>query len=122
MDKDFHSTSTDEEQDTKPTFNSSDVKEELQNQEFTTMEYKIESSELELDEAEGSIKDPNELTHVFVCPVCQKKFGSLNDTKQHLLKVSIDIQLGLTHNKPLVNKPYANRIILWEQNLSQEFC
>ena len=34
--------------------------------------------------------DPHEITHVFVCPMCQKKFVSLCDTRQHLSKVTRD--------------------------------
>ena len=34
--------------------------------------------------------DPHEITHVFVCPMCQKKFVSQCDTREHLSKVTRD--------------------------------
>ena len=34
--------------------------------------------------------DSHEITHVFVCPMCQKKFISLCDTREHLSKVTRD--------------------------------
>ena len=88
MDEDFRA-----EEENKAKFETPIVKGEIPNEEFNNMEYKIESKhEFELDwtpdEADNSINDPNEITHIFICPLCQKKFTSLSDTRQHLLKVS----------------------------------
>ena len=46
-------------------------------------------SKYEVDYSTNQI-DPHEITHVFVCPMCQKKFVSLCDTRQHLSKVTRD--------------------------------
>ena len=46
-------------------------------------------SKYEIDYSTNQI-DPHEITHVFVCPMCQKKFISLCDTREHLSKVTRD--------------------------------
>ena len=49
----------------------------------------LSESKYEIDYSTNQI-DPHEITHVFVCPMCQKKFVSLCDTRQHLSKVTRD--------------------------------
>jgi hypothetical protein len=58
---------------------------------FTNQCSDFDSSEskYEMDYSTNQI-DPHEITHVCVCPMCQKKFVSLCDTRQHLSKVTRD--------------------------------